>query len=45
VIDAVGDIRAHPTGDMGSIGLANSPEPTIQTAAGGNPATNAYIEL
>ncbi|MCL4746258.1 MAG: DUF917 family protein [Burkholderiaceae bacterium] len=45
VIDAVGDIRAHPTGDMGSIGLANSTEPMIQTAVGGNRAANAYIEL
>jgi uncharacterized protein len=45
VIDAVGDLRAHPTGDMGSIGLANSPEPTIQSAVGGNRANNAYIEL
>jgi uncharacterized protein len=45
VIDAVGDIRAHPTGDMGSIGLAGSPEETIQTAAGGNRSRNAYIEL
>lgn len=45
VIDAVGDIRAHPTGDMGSIGLANSPEPMIQSAVGGNRANNAYIEL
>src|SRR5580693_2662638 len=27
VVDAVGDIRAHPTGDMGSIGMAGSPEP------------------
>src|ERR1700704_6370451 len=35
VVDAVGDIRAHPTGDMGSIGMASSPEPTIQTAVGG----------
>lgn len=34
VVDAVGDIRAHPTGDMGSIGLAGSPEPMIQTAVG-----------
>ena len=34
VIDAVGDVRAHPTGDMGSIGLAGRPEPTIQTVAG-----------
>jgi DUF917 family protein len=45
VIDAVGDIRAHPTGDMGSIGLANSPEPMIQSAVGGNRSQNSYIEL
>jgi uncharacterized protein len=45
VVDAVGDLRAHPTGDMGSIGLANSPEPMIQTAVGGNRANNSYIEL
>lgn len=45
VLDAVGDIRAHPTGDMGSIGMASSPEPTIQTAAGGNRAENRYMEL
>ncbi|HEV2559809.1 MAG TPA: DUF917 domain-containing protein [Microvirga sp.] len=45
VIDAVGDIRAHPTGDMGSIGLANSPDPMIQSAVGGNRAQNRYIEL
>lgn len=45
VVDAVGDVRAHPTGDMGSIGLAGSPEPMIQSAVGGNRADNAYIEL
>ena len=45
VVDAVGDIRAHPTGDMGSLGLAGSPEPMIQTAAGGHRASNSYIEL
>jgi uncharacterized protein len=45
VIDAVGDIRAHPTGDMGSIGLAGSPEQMIQTAVGGNRADSRYIEL
>jgi hypothetical protein len=44
VIDAVGDVRAHPTGDMGSIGLAGRPEPTIQTVAGGNRVRNSYIE-
>jgi DUF917 family protein len=45
VVDAVGDLRAHPTGDMGSIGLASSPEPMIQSAVGGNRASNSYIEL
>ncbi|WEX86188.1 DUF917 family protein [Sinorhizobium garamanticum] len=45
VVDAVGDIRAHPTGDMGSIGLAGLPEPMIQTAVGGNREENRYIEL
>lgn len=45
VVDAVGDIRAHPTGDMGSIGMAGSPEHVIQTAAGGNRDENRYIEL
>ncbi len=45
VIDAVGDLRAHPTGDMGSIGMANSPEQMIQTAVGGNRSKNQYIEL
>ncbi len=45
VIDAVGDIRAHPTGDMGSIGMAGSPEATIQVAVGGHRNSNSYIEL
>jgi uncharacterized protein len=45
VVDAVGDIRAHPTGDMGSIGMAGSPLPTIQVAVGGHRASNSYIEL
>ncbi|MBX4955177.1 DUF917 family protein [Rhizobium lentis] len=45
VVDAVGDIRAHPTGDMGSIGMAGSPEPMIQTAVGGNRAEDRYMEL
>lgn len=45
VVDAVGDIRAHPTGDMGSLGLAASPDATIQSAAGGNRADNRYIEV
>jgi DUF917 family protein len=45
VVDAVGDVRAHPTGDMGSIGMAGSPKQMIQTAVGGNRAENRYIEL
>lgn len=45
VVDAVGDIRAHPTGDMGSIGMASSPKQSIQTAVGGNRGDNRYIEL
>lgn len=45
VVDAVGDIRAHPTGDMGSLGLANSPQPMIQSAVGGKRLNNSYIEL
>lgn len=45
VVDAVGDMRAHPTGDMGSIGMAGSPRQMIQTAVGGNRQENRYIEL
>lgn len=45
VIDAVGDLRAHPTGDMGSLGLASSTEPMIQAAVGGKRANHSYIEL
>lgn len=45
VVDAVGDLRAHPTGDMGSLGLASSNQPMIQSAAGGNRERHAYIEL
>lgn len=45
VVDAVGDIRAHPTGDMGSIGMASSPEATIQVAIGGYRNSHSYIEM
>ncbi|KVM63315.1 hypothetical protein WJ60_16975 [Burkholderia ubonensis] len=45
VVDAVGDIRAHPTGDMGSLGLASSTAPMIQAAAGGNRDKHAYMEV
>lgn len=46
VIDAVGDMRAHPTGKMGSLGLAGSLDyETIQVVVGGKPETGSYIEL
>lgn len=46
VVDATGDIRAHPTGKMGSLGLASSTEyETIQAVAGGKPELGSYLEL
>lgn len=45
VVDAAGDIRAHPTGDMGSLGLHADPAPTVQTAVGGNRAEGRYMEV
>lgn len=46
VVDAVGDMRAHPTGKMGSLGLAqDSSYQTIQVAVGGRKETGAYLEV
>jgi DUF917 family protein len=46
VVDAAGDGRAHPTGKMGSMGLAGRPEHrTVQAAAGGNRAEGRYLEV
>jgi DUF917 family protein len=46
VIDAAGDGRAHPTGKMGSLGLAADPDhETVQAAAGGNRAQGRYLEV
>jgi uncharacterized protein len=46
VIDAAGDVRAHPTGNMGSMGLTKLPGyETIQAVAGGNRALGAYLEV
>lgn len=46
VIDAAGDGRAHPTGKMGSMGLAADPDhQTVQSAAGGNRAQDRYLEV
>ncbi|MGI8506032.1 MAG: DUF917 domain-containing protein [Solirubrobacteraceae bacterium] len=45
VIDAAGDGRAHPTGKMGSFGLAADDDyQTVQAVAGGNRAGNRYLE-
>jgi DUF917 family protein len=46
VIDAAGDGRAHPTGKMGSFGLAaDDDHQTLQAVAGGNRAENRYLEV
>jgi DUF917 family protein len=45
VVDAAGDGRAHPTGKMGSFGLAADDDyQTVQAVAGGNRAQNRYLE-
>lgn len=46
VVDAVGDMRAHPTGKMGSMGLAGDASyETIQVAVGGKRENGSYIEV
>lgn len=46
VVDATGDIRAHPTGKMGQMGLAGRTDlETIQVVVGGKKETGSYIEL
>ena len=46
VIDAAGDGRAHPTGKMGSFGLAADDDyQTVQAVAGGNRAQHRYLEV
>jgi len=46
VIDAAGDGRAHPTGKMGSFGLAaDQGYQTVQAVAGGSRAENRYVEV
>ncbi|WP_246470172.1 DUF917 domain-containing protein [Cohnella nanjingensis] len=46
VVDATGDIRAHPTGKMGSLGIASRTDfETIQAVAGGKPENGTYLEL
>ncbi|MBM7635675.1 DUF917 domain-containing protein [Streptococcus saliviloxodontae] len=46
VVDATGDIRAHPTGKMGNMGVANDLSyQTIQAVSGGRWETGRHIEL
>jgi DUF917 family protein len=46
VVDAVGDMRAHPTGKMGSLGLAGQSDyQTIQVAVGGRRESGKYLEV
>src|ERR1700727_2406439 len=46
VVDAAGDGRAHPTGKMGSFGLAADDDyQTVPAVAGGNRAENRYLEV
>lgn len=46
VVDAVGDMRAHPTGKMGSLGLAGDDGyETVQVAVGGKREKGTYIEV
>ncbi|MCL6457228.1 MAG: DUF917 domain-containing protein [Gorillibacterium sp.] len=46
VVDATGDIRAHPTGKMGSMGLASLTDyQTIQVVVGGRRDNGSYLEL
>jgi hypothetical protein len=45
VTEAAGDGRAHPTGKMGSFGLAADDDcQTVQAVAGGSRAENRYLE-
>ncbi|MGH3430868.1 MAG: DUF917 family protein [Terriglobales bacterium] len=45
VLDAAGDVRAHPTGKLGALGLTTRPGyEAVQTTAGGNRALHGYFE-
>ena len=46
VLDAAGDVRAHPTGKLGAMGLTERPGyKTVQAVAGGNRELCGGIEL
>jgi uncharacterized protein len=45
VLDAAGDVRAHPTGKLGAMGLTTRPGyQAIQVVAGGNRELHGYFE-
>jgi uncharacterized protein len=46
VVDAAGDIRAHPTIKLGAMGYADDPHfQTVQAVVGGKRALGAYLEV
>lgn len=46
IVDVTGDIRAHPTGEMGDIGVNSRAEYiTTQAAVGGKHETGKYVEV
>jgi uncharacterized protein len=46
VVDAAGDIRAHPTIKLGALGYADDPHfQTVQAVVGGKRALGAYLEV
>lgn len=46
VLDAAGDVRAHPTGKLGAMGLTTRPGyETVQAAAGGNRSICGGVEV
>lgn len=46
VVDVTGDVRAHPTGEMGDIGVNSNPDyTTVQAAVGGKHETGRYVEV
>jgi DUF917 family protein len=46
VLDAAGDVRAHPTGKLGGMGLTERPDyTTVQAVAGGNRKLHGELRL
>jgi uncharacterized protein len=46
VVDAAGDVRAHPTIKLGAMGYANDAHfQTVQAVVGGKRASGAYLEV